>query len=103
MDTTNIKQRSGKPLSKSQVNLLTKLEKLGVVVGNDSQMRINPFSGVSRNLTPLAVALYDFVVESRGSRNGLVYNTQPVPISVWDNTRYLFMAIWPDEYFKLLD
>ncbi len=103
MDTTNIKQRSGKPLSKSQINLLAKLEKLGVVVGNDSQVRTNPFSGVSCNLTPLAVALYDFVTKAYGSRMGLVFNGQTVSVSTWDSSRYLFMAIWPDEYFKLLD
>jgi hypothetical protein len=103
MDTNLIKQQSGKPLSKSQINLLAKLETLGVVVGNDSQVRTNPFSGVSCNLTPLAVALYDFVVKAYGSRAGLTFNGKTLSVSTWDNTRYLFMAIWPDEYFKLLD
>lgn len=98
---------AGKTLKKSQQNALVKIESFGVTLPASPEVRINQVSGVSRTLDPLAVALFDFIMESY--RNYLVthgqfsYRGHKFPVSVWDNTRYLFLALWPDEYYDLID
>jgi len=90
---------NGKKLSKSYQNTLKKIHALGVRVGTESAERVNPYSGAKHTLEPLAVMLYDFII--------LQYNAGNVgklfPVSVWDNARYLFLTLWPDQYYDLID
>ena len=53
----------------------------------------NPFSGVEVELDATGVALYDFI-------NGcqIVGNYKD-----FDQARYLFLELYPDEYSKLID
>lgn len=94
---------AGKALSKSQLNLLAKLATLNIDTANIRPVRTNPFTQVSHELDPLAVTLYDFITEANGSRMTLVYRGQAVKVSVWDAARYLFLHLWPSEYYDLLD
>ena len=106
MNLNSVLSPEGKPLKKSQINLLAKLSKFGVVCGEAKQIRFNRISGVSRELDPLAVALFDFIIEAYGSYTrtySFDYRGHKFPVSVWDNTRYLFLACWPKEYYDLID
>lgn len=98
---------TGKTLKKSQINLLNKLQGFGVKVPSTPEVRVNQISGVSRQLDPLAVALFDFIIDSyRKSymvNHQFNYNGHSFPVSVWDNARYLFLALWPEEYYDLID
>lgn len=94
----------GKKLGKSQLNLLVTLAGFGVTMPESREIRTNPFSGVSKELDPLAVALYDFVVNTRNPGFGpLSFGRHKVAVGIWDRARYLFLALWPDEYYDLLD
>ena len=89
---------NGKALMKSQVNTLAKIHKLGMMPVQ-AGVRVNPYTGISCNLDPLATTLHDFIIN--GYRAGMVGNVIPVPL--WNDARYTFSAIWPDEYYKLID
>ena len=90
-------------LKPTEVRLLEKIDSLGLVPpgGNsgNSEYRENPFSGAKEFLTPLACALHDFIIGAY--RQGLVGKT--VPVSIWDRARYLFLKLWPDAYYNLID
>lgn len=90
---------NGQNLSKSQIRLLSKLAKLGIMSAQTKQTRTNPYSGVSCNLEPLAVTLYDFIINSHNA--GLLGRF--VPLTVWNEARYFFLEFWPKEYFDLID
>lgn len=92
------KQVNGKALRKSEINLLAKLHKMGVMP-SQAGVRANPYTGVSHSLDPLATTLHDFIINSyhAGMVGGLI------PISVWDKARYTFLALWPKEYTDLID
>jgi hypothetical protein len=96
-----------KTLKKSQDNLLAKLEKeYGLTVGTETEERRNPYTGIAHTLHPLAVTLLDFILETYSSTHGmgpLSYRGKAVNIQTWDRSRYLFLELWPDEYFDLLD
>jgi len=96
---SNITEINGKKLKKSQLNLLKKLEKLGVMPASEIADRVNPYSGARCTLPPLAVTLYDFVINSYNA--GMVGRF--VPLETWNNCRYFFLEFWPDEYFALID
>lgn len=94
----------GKKLSKPQLNLLAKLESFGVTLGENPDKRANTFSGVIHELDPLAVALFDFIIKANGSRfGGLSFNGHKVNVNDWDRARYLFLHLWPDQYYDLID
>jgi hypothetical protein len=82
---------------KSYLNAVLKIRKLGFVEPATSEIRQNPYSGVSCELSPLAVMIYDFVTTTKFVC-GKDYARQ-----TWDNARYCFMEQWPDEYYKLID
>lgn len=103
---TSIIAVNGKALTKPQLNLLAKLETFGVALGDNNQFVTNTMSGVQRELVPLAVALYAFIL--RGHMNYLLngqlsYNGHTFPASFWVSTRYFFLTFWPSEYFDLID
>lgn len=106
----NITEVNGKKLTKSQINLLVKLAaKFSVTMGDSDEERKNPYTGASHVLCPLAVALYDFIVNSykqglvKGSTFASLSNPKAIPTAIWDKARYLFLALWPDEYYDLID
>jgi hypothetical protein len=94
--------------SKSDLNLLNRLD-LPLPAG--PSVRTNPYTHISHTLEPLALALYDFVVDAR--QDGpldqfqrpahVLYLTRRIPIRDWDRARYLFAKMWPTEYMDLLD
>lgn len=98
-DLANITEINGRKLSKSQANVFKRMAKLGVIPANAPAVRTNPYSGVSHTLEPLAVTLHDFVVNSY--KAGMVGRL--FPVSVWDNARYTFLAVWPKEFYDLID
>ncbi len=96
---------AGKKLSKPQTNLLIQLDNFGVVAPAANETRTNPYTGKTHNLSPLACALYDFVTGARNNGWGtpISFNGHKVQVGQWDRTRYLFMDLWSDEYYDLLD
>ena len=99
---TTIVAINGKKLKPAQLNLLKKLDSLGVVIKDELFLpnnRTNPFSGKTCCLPPLAATLYDWIILSY--HNGKV--GVEFPVSIWDRTRYLFLEFWPDEYYDLID
>ena len=64
-----------------------------LTIGTESEEVENPFSGVVCVLEPTAVALYDYIMGCQALGN----------YKYFDQARYLFCALWPDEYMKLLD
>jgi len=62
-------------------------------VGTENEDVTNPFSGVTCNLTPVGVALYDFIM---GAQMLGKYKD-------FDRARYIFAELFPDEYMKLID
>jgi hypothetical protein len=89
---------NGKPLSKTQVKTLAKIAKMGMMPAQ-AGIRANPYTGVTRDLDPLAATLHDFIIN--GYHAGMVGNVIPMPL--WNEARYFFMAIGPDEYYALID
>lgn len=95
----SITEVNGKKLKKSEVNLLAKLSSLGVRLAPAPAARQNPYSGKVHTLEPLAVTLYDFVIDQYHAGNvGRLF-----PVSVWDRSRYLFLSLWPEQYYDLID
>lgn len=95
---------SGKTLSKPQTKLLEFISSVGVVAPAGPSIRVNPFTKVERPLDPLACAIYDFVVGTKTPFAGpLNYNGHKVLIGQWDRARYLFLHLWPGQYYDLLD
>ena len=84
-------------IKKSYQNAIDKVRELGFKEPQTNEKRTNPFSGVSCELEPLAVMLYDFITV-RNLTCGIHYTKQ-----TWDNARYCFATLWPDEYYKLID
>ena len=100
MKLTEVTEIDGKKLSKSEMNLLKKIDALGVMgVETNQQVRTNRYSGAQRTLSPIAVTLYDFIMIQYDAGNvGKLFS-----VSLWDNCRYMFLKYWPDEYYDLID
>jgi hypothetical protein len=99
IDLQTLTSYKGKKLMKSYQNALKKMHELGIRVGNESAERVNPYSGAKHTLEPLAVTLYDFIIDQHAA--GMVGRL--FPVQTWDNARYLFLTLWPDEYYDLID
>jgi hypothetical protein len=95
-------------LTKPDLNLLRRLD---LPLAVSSEPRTNPYTHISHTLEPLALALYDFIVDAR--QDGpldrfqrpphVTYLDRRIPIRDWDRARYLFQKMWPTEYMDLLD
>lgn len=108
MDTLLNKIKAIKAIKKSDENLVAKLESLGVTVTEtESAKRHNPFTGVSVLLTPEACAMFDFITGSyknyMATRGQFSYKSNKFPVSIWDRSRYLFLELWPNAYYDLID
>jgi len=77
-----------KKLTKGQKNFLDTLQ-----IKDEYEQVTNPFSGITVTLHPMAVALYDFIKGCEILGN----------YKKFDQARYIFVELWPDEYMKLLD
>jgi hypothetical protein len=102
MNHTNLDQITeieGQPLAKRHLATLKKIHKMGIRPRAEGATRTNPYSGISHQLSPLATTLYDFIINSYQA--GMV--GRHVPVSLWDSSRHLFLEIWPDQYFDLID
>ena len=75
-------------LNKTEQKLVDKLE-----LGLHDERVTNPFSGREEVLTPLGVALYDYIKGCEITGN----------YSDFDTARYLFAKLYPSEYMTLLD
>lgn len=62
-------------------------------VGQKSEMVTNPYTGQSRILEPLAVALYDYI---KGCELIKDYDKLTQALGI-------FVEKWPEEYYTLLD
>jgi hypothetical protein len=98
---------AGKKLAKSQLNAIAKMEQFGVTLPAQAEIRSNPFTGVQVELCPLAVAMFDFITLSYknylATRGVFSFNGHKFTVSTWDNSRYAFLALWPDAYYNLID
>jgi hypothetical protein len=83
--------------NKNFLKSIENVRKLGFKEPTETQFRTNPFTGKTHPLKPLAVMLYDFITNHHLTCDK-DYTRQD-----WDNCRYAFNEMWPDEYYDLLD
>lgn len=99
MNLNNLTELNGQKLTKTHIKTLDKIHALGVRAKDIKETRTNPYSKATRELEPVAVALHDFIILQYHAGNvGTL-----VPLNLWNNARYLFNVIWPDEYYALID
>lgn len=84
-------------MKKSFEKAITEIRKLGFTEPPAPATRVNPFTGACHVLEPLAVMVYDFITTAKFVC-GRDYSRQ-----TWDNARYGFAEVWPNEYYDLLD
>jgi len=87
-DSTEFVKTTKVKFNKTELTILSFL-----VVGNEFEDITNPWSGVVCHLSPVAVALYDYIKGCESLRS----------YKYFDRARYLFAKLWPDEYMNLLD
>ena len=75
-------------LNKTEQKLVDSLH-----IGSCTEAVVNPYSGVREVLTPLGVALYDYIKGCEMTGN---YKN-------FDTARYLFAKLYPTAYMQLLD
>lgn len=66
-----------------------------------SGVGVNPFSGVSVQLSPLELTIYNWC--TRWYRRYESGSNTEVPVSTYDNMRYYFLALNSRAYMDLLD
>ena len=82
-----------KKLNKTQEQIISTLK-----IETESEYVQNPYSGKRVLLEPKAVALYDFI---KGCE--ILQGTKLFRLKEFDQARYAFQMLWPDEYMTLLD
>lgn len=87
-------------LSPVQQRLIDKLQTKGLATLVSGSTRTNPYSGVTVELCPLAAALTDWIVSPQ---RGDEIAAGKLARNDWDRARYLFLALWPEPYYQLLD
>ena len=89
-------------LTPVQGRLIDKLKTKGLVILDTAptSVRRNPYSGEEVELLPLAAALVDWIVSPR---RGDEINAGKLARNDWDRARYLFLALWPEAYYSLID
>jgi hypothetical protein len=91
-----------KPVQKSFLNALNKAKETTYWKYCEPFTAQNPFSGVEVELiTDLEASIYTWTLKWY-SRYEYQMDTE-VPVSTYDNMRYLFMALNPSAYMDLLD
>lgn len=99
-------------LSKPQMNLLAKLDAMGVeVVSFTGEDRIitNPVNGYSEAVNPFIAALVNWVYKTYKNYdglpggNGLQFGGTPVAIGTFDRVRMLILSIDSEAYSNFID
>ncbi len=104
MNLSSLPLPAGKTLSKPQSNLLGFMSSLGISAPPLPTSRRNPFTGIVREIPPLACALYDFITGARQTGMGcLTYSGAKVTVAQWDRARYLYLHLYPESYYDLID
>lgn len=87
-------------LDRKQQAALLRTARAGMVFETNEDWRKNPYTQVGHKLSPLAVSLYDWIVSpDRGDNIASGKEKR----ETWDEARYLFAELWPDEYIDLID
>lgn len=97
-----------KKLSKPNLNLLAKLDSMGVQVGNPSEPRVvqNPVSGYSEALNPFIATLVEWVYRTYATYDfsgGMNYKGTKVAIGTYDRVRMLVLNLDSGVYSNFLD
>lgn len=103
--TDLVEKDSGKKLPKAWQKTLLKLVDAGKLTAEmpednlvNKTTRVNPFTGVKVTLSQTAAQLADWIVSMNPIGNGTNLTR-----SDWDNARYTFNVVWPDQYYDLID
>lgn len=87
-----------KKFTTGEINLMKKYN----VVDADASpctSRTNPISGVSVQLNLAGASLHDTIISMyRNYERGMKFNS-----SEWDRLRYLFLKLYPNAYYDLID
>jgi len=105
--TLNENTFSGKKLTKPQLNLLAKLDGMGVTVeSNLPRVVVNQVSGYSAPLTSFIATLVEWVYETYASYNfsgAMNYRGTPVAIGTFDRVRHLILAVDSRAFSNFID
>lgn len=91
----------GHRLTRAQYKLVEQLRQHGLEpITSRIELRRNPHTGATALLSPLALVLFDWIVSpNRGDE----ITAGKYSKGLWDEARYLFQTLWPEEYYDLLD
>lgn len=90
-----------KPLTQPEKNLLEKIQSTNIVrVRTAPEVCVNRYSGAQHTLNPLAATLFAFIIKVSDRQ---LFDMIPGKVNTWDRARYLFLKLWPSEYYDLLD
>lgn len=111
LSLTSLAAATGVKLTKPQSNLIAKLDNYGVAIACDAEPTstltvANPVSGYSADLPVFVAALVLLCYRLMASyeRSGTMsFNGHSVPISVYDRTKYLVLALNPSAYQNFID
>jgi len=94
-----------KTLSKPQMNLLAKLDEMGVIVDMDNRSVTNPTNGYTEMLDPAIATLVRWVYKVyRTYDNGKMnYNGTKVAIAIFDRVRYLILDLDKQAFRNFID
>ena len=94
-------------LTTPQINLLKKVEALGVIIDATVTSALNPVTGVTlENLHPLVARLCRLIYQLYATydRSGTMsYNGHPVSIQTFDRIKYLVLDVDNKAYSELID
>lgn len=111
MNLTQLAQAKNVKLTKTQANLLAKLDSYGVVVSDnvpDTLPTVNPITGYQAELPALVSCLvrltYKLIQSYENSPTyQMTFNGHKVPIDVYDRTKYLVLALDKNAYSNFID
>jgi hypothetical protein len=84
-----------------QQRLIDKLATKGLITApSGNHRRVNPYSNVVVELCPLAAGLTDWIVSPH---RGPDIDSGKLARNDWDRARMLFVTLWPDAYYSLID
>ena len=100
-----------KKLTKPQMNLLTKLDAMGVEVGNvttayASRFVQNPVTGYTEALNPFIATLVEWVYRTYATYDfsgGMNYKGTKVAIGTYDRVRMIVLSLDSSVYSNFLD
>ncbi len=97
---------NGKKLTQSQLNLLAKLDEMGVTVSPDG-IATNPVSGYQKSINPFIASLVNWVHETYSTYSWTVgtmhYNGNKVAINTFDRVKMLVLSLDDEAYSDFID